>query len=203
MGIRKSKKEIVKLLMNKNLEEQQEEELMDLIIDSPVSVDIDKQEEELETKKDHIADKVASIAGSWTFIICFAMFLLLWIILNVLIFTTNTFEVDPYPFILLNLFLSCLAALQAPVIMMSQNRQAKKDSLRSKNDYHVDLKSELILEYLCEQQEKLLKNQKELYSYLKNPDSELKMYTQSEVDEIVKDKVQKEIEKLKHENEKN
>ena len=85
-----------------------------------------------------IADKVASFGGSWTFIISFGFFILIWVIVNVYWLVNKGF--DPYPFILLNLILSCLAALQAPVIMMSQNRQEEKDRERSKKDY-IDRKS--------------------------------------------------------------
>jgi uncharacterized membrane protein len=91
------------------------------------------------------------------FIIGFLSFLIIWMILNVLFIS-----VDPYPFILLNLILSCVAAIQAPIIMMSQNREAKKDSLRSKNDYRTNLKSELILEELHHQMNEILVNQKKI-----------------------------------------
>ncbi len=106
-----------------------------------------------------MADKVTAVAGSWGFIIVFCIFLILWMIINYLMIV----NVDPYPFILLNLILSCIAALQAPIIMMSQNRAAKKDSLRSLNDYKTDLKSELILEVLHEQIKELQSNQKKDY----------------------------------------
>jgi len=162
MENRKTKKEIVKMLLkNKELEEKDEEELLDLLIDQPISIDVDKQEEAKMTRGDRIADKVSEIAGSWTFILCFSGFLLFWIILNVIILKTDD-QLDPYPFILLNLLLSCLAALQAPVIMMSQNRQAAKDSLRNQNDYRTDLKSELILEELHDKMEELLRNQRKI-----------------------------------------
>ena len=117
------------------------------------------------TRGDRIADKVSEIAGSWGFIIGFSSFLLFWIILNTFILKEGS-QIDPYPFILLNLLLSCLAALQAPVIMMSQNRQSAKDSLRNQNDYRTDLKSELILEELHDKMEKILKNQKKIYKRL-------------------------------------
>lgn len=162
MEKRKTKKEIVKMLLKNNeLEEQDEEELLDLLIDQPISIDVDKQEEAKMTKGDYIADKVSEIAGSWGFIIGFSCFLIFWIILNTIIIKDGS-EIDPYPFILLNLLLSCLAALQAPVIMMSQNRQAAKDSLRNQNDYRTDLKSELILEELHDKMEKILDNQKKI-----------------------------------------
>ena len=93
------------------------------------------------------------------------MFLIFWIILNGVILTGNN-KIDSYPFILLNLLLSCIAALQAPIIMMSQNRQAEKDSLRNQNDYRTDLKSELILEELHHKMDLLLKNQKKILSYI-------------------------------------
>ncbi len=159
----KTKKEIVKMLLNQNLEEKDEEEIIDLLVDSHITVDVDKENDAKMTFGDKVADKLSEIAGSWTFIIIFCLFLLFWIILNSVILING---VDPYPFILLNLLLSCLAALQAPIIMMSQNRQAKKDTIRNKNDYRTDLKSELILEQLYEHIEEVLKNQKKILKYL-------------------------------------
>lgn len=114
-----------------------------------------------------VADKVADFGGSWTFIISFVSFLVLWILANVFILANKGF--DPYPFILLNLILSCVAALQAPVIMMSQNRQEEKDRERAKKDYMINLKSELEIRILHEkidhlimhQQQTLLEMQKE------------------------------------------
>ena len=136
--------------------------LIELLRDKPIAVDIDKQDKQSEKIGDKIADKLTAIAGSWPFIIGFSIFLILWIVLNVYIFK----NLDPYPFILLNLVLSCIAALQAPVIMMSQNRAAKKDSLRAQNDYRTDLKSELILEELHSEMKKILANQNKILKYL-------------------------------------
>ena len=167
MEKRKTKKEIVKMLLNADLQEQDEEELLDLLIDQPISIDVDKQEESKMTKGDRVADKISEVAGSWSFIIIFVLFLVGWIILNTIILTNGS-EIDPYPFILLNLVLSCIAALQAPIIMMSQNRQAAKDSLRNQNDYRTDLKSELILEALHDQLEELEKNQKKILKIIKD-----------------------------------
>ena len=82
-----------------------------------------------------------------------------------------TNSVDPYPFILLNLVLSCIASLQAPIIMMSQNREAKKDSIRNKNDYRTDLKSELILESLHDDLDKILKNQSKILEYINSKET--------------------------------
>jgi len=162
MEKKKTKKEIVKMLLRSNeLEEKDEEELLDLLVDQPISIDVDKQEEAKMTVGDRIADKVSEVAGSWGFILGFSSFLIFWIILNVVILHENA-SIDPYPFILLNLLLSCLAALQAPIIMMSQNRQAAKDSLRNQNDYRTDLKSELILEDLHDKMEEIIKNQRKI-----------------------------------------
>lgn len=106
-----------------------------------------------------IADKVATFGGSWTFIISFCLFLVVWILVNVYWFHNQGF--DPYPYILLNLILSCIAALQAPVIMMSQNRQEEKDRARSKNDYMINLKSELEIRMLHEKIDHLIMHQQE------------------------------------------
>ena len=168
MEKRKTKKEIVKMLLkNNSLDEKDEEELLDLLIDQPISIDVDKQEEAKLTFGDKVADKVSEIAGSWGFILGFSLFLVFWIVLNGFILTGNN-KIDSYPFILLNLLLSCIAALQAPIIMMSQNRQAAKDSLRNQNDYRTDLKSELILEELHNQMDTIIKNQKKIMKSLDN-----------------------------------
>lgn len=103
---------------------------------------------------ERVADKVAEFGGSWTFIISFVVFLLIWIVLN--IYWLNNKGFDPYPFILLNLILSCVAALQAPVIMMSQNRQEAKDRERARNDYMVNLKAELEIRELHEKIDHLI-----------------------------------------------
>jgi uncharacterized membrane protein len=106
---------------------------------------------------ERLSDRIADIGGSWRFIIGFGVFLGLWILANILLFSTH--PPDPYPFILLNLILSCLAALQAPVIMMSQNRQEAKDRLRAEHDYKVNLKAELEIRHLHEKVDYLLKQQ--------------------------------------------
>jgi uncharacterized membrane protein len=118
---------------------------------------LDGDEKQNLTFGQRIADKVASFGGSWTFIISFGVFIFLWISLNVLWLINKGF--DPYPFILLNLILSYLAALQAPVIMMSQNRQEEKDRERSKNDYMINLKSELEIRTLHEKIDHFVMNQ--------------------------------------------
>lgn len=106
-----------------------------------------------------LADKVASFGGSWKFIILFSVIIFIWISINILLLANTGF--DPYPFILLNLILSCLAALQAPVIMMSQNRQEEKDRERSKQDYMVNLKAELEIRTLHEKLDHLIIHQQQ------------------------------------------
>jgi uncharacterized membrane protein len=106
-----------------------------------------------------LADHVASFGGSWTFIISFLIFIAIWIGINVFIYVKNEF--DPYPFILLNLILSCIAALQAPIIMMSQNRQEEKDRERAKKDYMINLKSELEIRMLDEKIDHLIMHQQQ------------------------------------------
>lgn len=120
---------------------------------------IDGDEPGTYTFGQRIADKVASFGGSWTFIIMFGIILAFWITLNVYWLGNKGF--DPYPFILLNLILSCLAALQAPVIMMSQNRQEEKDRDRARKDYMINLKSELEIRTLHEKMDHLMIHQQQ------------------------------------------
>jgi uncharacterized membrane protein len=109
------------------------------------------------TRGERLADRIASFGGSWGFIILFFGFIAIWIASNVWLLGNR--PVDPYPFILLNLLLSCLAAIQAPIIMMSQNRQEAKDRLRSQHDYQVNLKAELEIRHLHEKIDHLLSHQ--------------------------------------------
>ena len=168
MQNKNSKKEIVKMLLKKDINVTDEEDLINMLINEPISVDTDKESDLNRSFGDYLADKITEIAGSWPFIIGLVIFLLLWIILNIFILT----NADPYPFILLNLLLSCIAALQAPIIMMSQNRQAEKDSLRNQNDYRTDLKSELILESLHDHINEMLRNQKKIIKLLEDDPDE-------------------------------
>lgn len=162
MEKKKTKKEIVKMLLNQDSALEDEDELLDMLVSSPIAVDVDKVTNENATFGDKVADKITEIAGSWGFIIGFTLFLIGWVLLNVYAFE----KLDPYPFILLNLVLSCVAALQAPVIMMSQNRAAKRDSMRAQNDYKTDLKSELILEELHDKMDKIVSNQDKIIKML-------------------------------------
>lgn len=167
MQNKNSKKEIVKMLLKKDINVTDEEDLINMLINEPISVDTDKESDLNRSFGDYLADKITEIAGSWPFIIGLIIFLLLWIILNIFILT----NADPYPFILLNLLLSCIASLQAPIIMMSQNREAKKDRLRSSNDYKTDLKSELILEDLHNKMSQIIKNQNKIINILTEEDN--------------------------------
>jgi len=117
---------------------------------------------EVISKGQKLSDKVAHFGGSWKFIIVFLMILILWITFNAVIIKSKQF--DPYPFILMNLLLSCMAALQAPIIMMSQNRQEEKDRMRSENDYLINLKAEMGIRSLHQKMDLLLGEQiKTLY----------------------------------------
>jgi len=122
-----------------------------------LSSDISKQFEKKLTFGEKLSDTIASFGGSWTFIIVFSLILLVWIGVNSFVLATRAF--DPYPYILMNLVLSALAALQAPVIMMSQNRSEARDRLRGENDYKINLKAELEIRHLHEKIDHLLRRQ--------------------------------------------
>ena len=122
-----------------------------------VTSNIDTQFERALTFGERLSDHIAEFGGSWKFIIVFGAVLIAWIILNAVVLLTRAF--DPYPFILLNLILSCIAALQAPVIMMSQNRAEARDRLRAQNDYKINLKAELEIRHLHEKIDHLLQKQ--------------------------------------------
>jgi uncharacterized membrane protein len=139
-----------------------------------VSRNTNREFDDQRTFGQRVADKVAAFGGSWTFIIIFMAILMSWIVLNSYLLARRNEAFDPFPYILLNLFLSMLAAIQAPVLMMSQNRMAAKDRLDAANDYEVNLKAELEIlslhekvDHLCEDKwEGLLRIQKEQISLL-------------------------------------
>lgn len=148
-----------------------EEELLHELIGSKISRDNTIEHTQSLTFGDRMADKIADSVGSWSFIIVALSIITIWIVVNTLL--KNLF--DPFPFILLNLVLSCIAAIQAPVIMMSQNRQEHKDRIKSKNDYKINFKSELIIQdlhkkidLLIEDQKKLTENQSKMLEYIEN-----------------------------------
>ncbi|HEY8888913.1 MAG TPA: DUF1003 domain-containing protein [Clostridium sp.] len=148
-----------------------EEDLLHELIGNKISSDATLAHKNTLTFGDRMADKIAESVGSWRFIIIALSVIAIWIVFNTIF--KNLF--DPFPFILLNLVLSCIAAIQAPVIMMSQNRQEDKDRIKSKNDYKINLKSELIIQdlhkkmdSLIEDQKILVKNQSIMVEYIKN-----------------------------------
>lgn len=129
-------------------DDMQDEEIIHLVLEKTVALPDGKDE----TLGQKIADKIANLGGSWTFIIIFIILLISWMIYNIL----AKDSLDPYPFILLNLILSCIAAIQAPIIMMSQNRQEQKDRQRNENDYKVNLKTEIIIQDLHNKLDQIL-----------------------------------------------
>lgn len=122
-----------------------------------LSKDVNTEFDKKLSVAEHMSDKMAEYAGSWRFISIFTGVLCIWICINTIVLINKPF--DPYPFILLNLILSCIAAIQAPIIMMSQNRQEAKDRLRSEYDYRINLKAELEIRHLHEKMDHLLMTQ--------------------------------------------
>lgn len=122
-----------------------------------LAADVEAEFQKKRSLGERLADRIADFGGSWTFISLFAGFILIWVLINSVVLLLRPF--DPYPYILLNLFLSCLAAVQAPIIMMSQNRQEARDRLRSENDYRINLKAELEIRHLHEKLDHLLQHQ--------------------------------------------
>jgi len=135
-----------------------ERDVLDSIQDHElISKNVDAEFDRKWSFGERLADRIADFGGSWAFITLFGFFLALWIFLNSYVLIRR--PPDPYPYILLNLVLSCLAAIQAPIIMMSQNRQEAKDRLRSQHDYQVNLKSELEIRHLHDKIDHLLSHQ--------------------------------------------
>lgn len=151
------RKKIVKELLDVTDKEFTDEELIHELIATNITMD-NKKEEKLSLGQ-RASDTVAKFAGSWAFIFSFIAVMLIWMIVNLLL-ASRAF--DAYPFILLNLVLSCIAAIQAPLIMMSQNRQEAKDRERAENDYKVNLKNELIIDDLHRKMDLILENQRKL-----------------------------------------
>ena len=166
MSRKRNKEKLIRIILNQGSIDAKEnyDELLELLIDEPIAINVDKEEER--TFGEKLADKIAAIAGSWGFIFSFISFLAIWMIVNLVVVNSP----DPYPFILLNLVLSCIAAIQAPIIMMSQNREAKRESLKSTNDFKTNIKSELILEKLYDKIEVLIRNQDEIINYINSRD---------------------------------
>ena len=141
-----------------------DEEILSLLASSKVSENTSKSAKDEYSFGQRAADKIAKFAGSWGFIFSFVAVLVLWMVINVLM-ASNAF--DAYPFILLNLVLSCVAAIQAPLIMMSQNRQEEKDRRRAENDYKVNLKTEIMIEDMHNKLNRILSQQEKILAYIK------------------------------------
>ena len=164
MNTQKSKAKIIKELLHSTDKELTDEDLMSEILSTNVSENSEKNErEEKITFGQKAADAVARFAGSWAFIFSFIAVMVIWMVMNVLL---EAKAFDAYPFILLNLVLSCIAAVQAPLIMMSQNRQEVKDRKRAENDYRVNLKSEFVIDALYKKLESVSEMQKKIFKKL-------------------------------------
>ena len=140
----KENRKLLKEVLKDIRHDMTDEEVLNLLADSKISVSPESEKEKY-TLGQRAADSIAKFAGSWAFIFSFTGVLILWMVVNTVL-AAKAF--DPYPFILLNLVLSCVAAIQAPLIMMSQNRQEEKDRRRAENDYKVNLKTEIMIEDL-------------------------------------------------------
>ena len=154
----KENRKLLKEVLRDIQKDMTDEEVLALLADSRVSVN-PAEEKAKYTLGQRAADAIAKFAGSWAFIFSFTGGLVLWMVVNALL-AARAF--DPYPFILLNLVLSCIAAIQAPLIMMSQNRQEEKDRRRAENDYKVNLKTEIMIEDLYDKVNAILAKQSAL-----------------------------------------
>ena len=161
---RKLLKEVLKDIQH----DMTDEEVLNLLADSKIS---ESPATEKYTLGQRAADAIAKFAGSWAFIFAFTGVLILWMVVNTIL-ASNAF--DPYPFILLNLVLSCVAAIQAPLIMMSQNRQEEKDRRRAENDYKVNLKTEIMIEDLYDKVTAILAKQSALEKKLQEQEEQTK-----------------------------
>ena len=158
----KENRKLLQEVLNEIRQDMTDEEVLNLLSDSKISVSPEKEKEKY-TLGQRAADTIAKFAGSWAFIFSFAGVLVLWMVINAIL-ATKAF--DPYPFILLNLVLSCVAAIQAPLIMMSQNRQEEKDRHRAENDYKVNLKTEIMIEDLYDKVNAILAKQSQIEKLL-------------------------------------
>ena len=158
----KESRKLLREVLNDIRHDMTDEEVLNLLADSKISVKPESGKEKY-TLGQRAADTIAKFAGSWAFIFSFTGVLVLWMVFNVIL-ATKAF--DPYPFILLNLVLSCVAAIQAPLIMMSQNRQEEKDRRRAENDYKVNIKTEIMIEDLYDKVSAILAKQLEMEKQL-------------------------------------
>lgn len=165
----KNNRNLINEVLSDIAHDMSDEEVLKLLAESKVSENPEKQQKKDNSFGAKAADAIAKFAGSWFFILSFVVVLTVWMILNVLL-SAKAF--DPYPFILLNLVLSCVAAIQAPLIMMSQNRQEEKDRKRAENDYKVNLKSEILMEDMSNKIKRILARQESILRILKDAEFE-------------------------------
>ena len=158
----KENRKLLKEVLKEIRHDMTDEEVLNLLADSKISENTSRASEKY-TIGQRAADAIATFAGSWAFIFAFTGVLILWMVINTLL-AVKAF--DPFPFILLNLVLSCVAAIQAPLIMMSQNRQEEKDRRRAENDYKVNLKTEIMIEDLYDKVNAILAKQNALEKQL-------------------------------------
>lgn len=159
----KENRKLLKEVLKDIRQDMSDEEVLNILADSKISVS--PESDKKYTLGQRAADVIAKFAGSWAFIFSFTGVLVLWMVVNVVL-ASKAF--DPYPFILLNLVLSCVAAIQAPLIMMSQNRQEEKDRRRAENDYKVNLKTEIMIEDLYDKINVVLEKQSSLEKQLRS-----------------------------------
>lgn len=163
----KENRKLLKDVLDDIRQDMSDEEVLALLANRKISVRPDSEKKY--TLGQRAADAIAKYAGSWAFIFSFAGVLILWMVVNAIL-ATKAF--DPYPFILLNLVLSCVAAIQAPLIMMSQNRQEEKDRRRAENDYKVNLKTEIMIEDLYDKVNAILAKQAQIEKLLSEQEKE-------------------------------
>ena len=174
----KENKKLINEIISDVKHDMSNEDIISLLADSRISANPDKEKY---TFGQSAADKIAKFAGSWAFIFSFSALLILWMVGNVIL-AKRAF--DPYPFILLNLVLSCVAALQAPLIMMSQNRQEEKDRRRAENDYKVNLKTEIMIEDIHGKMNRILARQAILMKLMKIDENTMKQITLEKQEEM-------------------
>lgn len=192
----KDNKKLVNEIISDVKHDMSNEEIIALLADSRIAANPDKEKY---TFGQRAADKIAKFAGSWAFIFSFTALLILWMVGNVIL-AKRAF--DPYPFILLNLVLSCVAALQAPLIMMSQNRQEEKDRRRAENDYKVNLKTEIMIEDIHGKMNRILARQAILMKLMKIDESTMKQITLEMQEEMCAEACKSEKKKHGHGEEK-
>ena len=176
----KENRKLLREVLNDIRHDMTDEEVLNLLADSKISVKPESGKEKY-TLGQRAADTIAKFAGSWAFIFSFTGVLVLWMAVNAVL-ASKAF--DPYPFILLNLVLSCVAAIQAPFIMMSQNRQEEKDRRRAENDYKVNLKTEIMIEDIHGKMNRILARQAILMKLMKIDENTMKQITLEKQEEM-------------------